>query len=510
RNNHIAIGAGSHKSLSATSGVAFERIYNDGTTKDKVICCIAASKNSNVVITVNKTDFPDGTVLKNTYDNTEATVSGGKVTFASGANGTILLEVVSGNEEESSETTPIPSSSETTPIPSSSETTPVPSSSVTTDPSSSETTPVPSSSETTPVPSSSETIPAGTLILGDVNLDDEISIKDATEIQKHIALLSSISAKGLQCADVNGDGYVNVKDGTAIQKYLAKIDTGYAIGCPLGTPSSDPTKATTAPASSETSESSTAATQGTTIPETTVTQPSSSSSDKFTYKDGYVYLYNAASWQDVYVHYWSDASGSSWPGDEMTLVTTINGVGVYEAPVGSENTGLVFNNNGNGLQTANLEYTTGMAYDNKAKNWIDISNLGEGNTNPSSETTDTGDTKKITLVDATPEVWLGHDSAVLVLEDVSTGATYEMTSSGSNSWYAVVPTSVTNIKFNRNDPNTGKTWNSWNAGQCGDNDTYTATSSGVGSWSKGVASSAAANPFVLISPFAFLVNLVLG
>ncbi len=92
RNNHIAVGAGSHKNLTATSGVAFAREYNKNGVNDTVAAVIAANANTNVTITLGSV-FADGTVLKNTYNDTTATVSGGKVTFNSGANGTILLEV---------------------------------------------------------------------------------------------------------------------------------------------------------------------------------------------------------------------------------------------------------------------------------------------------------------------------------------------------------------------------------------------------------------------------------
>jgi alpha-amylase len=92
RNNHIAVGAGSHTSLTSTSGVAFERIYDKNNQKDKVMCVIAANSNTNVTITVDSTYFKDGETLTNAYTGDTATISGGKVTFNSGANGTILCE----------------------------------------------------------------------------------------------------------------------------------------------------------------------------------------------------------------------------------------------------------------------------------------------------------------------------------------------------------------------------------------------------------------------------------
>ena len=67
-------------------------------------------------------------------------------------------------------------------------------------------------------------------ILGDANCDDEVNIKDATAIQKHIAMLEVLSDTGYILADVDEDTDVNIKDATAIQKFIAGIDTGYKIG----------------------------------------------------------------------------------------------------------------------------------------------------------------------------------------------------------------------------------------------------------------------------------------
>ncbi len=92
RKNHIAVGAGSHKAITATSGAAFVREYNKNGVSDTVFAVIGANKNTNVTLTVGSY-VSDGTVLKNTYNDATATVSGGKVTFNSGANGTILVEL---------------------------------------------------------------------------------------------------------------------------------------------------------------------------------------------------------------------------------------------------------------------------------------------------------------------------------------------------------------------------------------------------------------------------------
>lgn len=64
-------------------------------------------------------------------------------------------------------------------------------------------------------------------IIGDVNGDETVSIKDVTLIQKHIAKLSTGIEIVLGITDCTKDGSVNIKDATVIQKYLAKFDVEY-------------------------------------------------------------------------------------------------------------------------------------------------------------------------------------------------------------------------------------------------------------------------------------------
>ena len=55
-------------------------------------------------------------------------------------------------------------------------------------------------------------------IIGDVNLDGEVTIQDATLLQKYLAGLATLSEEQLALADVNGDEYISISDITAIQK----------------------------------------------------------------------------------------------------------------------------------------------------------------------------------------------------------------------------------------------------------------------------------------------------
>ncbi len=60
-------------------------------------------------------------------------------------------------------------------------------------------------------------------ILGDVNGDLSVNIKDATYIQKYCASLAEIDEADMYLSDTTLDGNVNVRDATQIQKYIASI-----------------------------------------------------------------------------------------------------------------------------------------------------------------------------------------------------------------------------------------------------------------------------------------------
>lgn len=95
RNKHVSIGAGSNVKLSATSGVAFARTYDKNGVTDQAAAVIGCNKNSSVTVDVS-TLWEDGSYVINTYDNSSSVVTDGKVTFNSGANGTILMENADG------------------------------------------------------------------------------------------------------------------------------------------------------------------------------------------------------------------------------------------------------------------------------------------------------------------------------------------------------------------------------------------------------------------------------
>ena len=58
---------------------------------------------------------------------------------------------------------------------------------------------------------------------GDSDLDGEVSINDATIIQRALAQLETLSYEQKITVDANGDGVTSVMDATLIQKYIAKL-----------------------------------------------------------------------------------------------------------------------------------------------------------------------------------------------------------------------------------------------------------------------------------------------
>ena len=61
------------------------------------------------------------------------------------------------------------------------------------------------------------------MILGDVDGDKRISIMDATEIQRHIAQLTTIPEDRLPCADTDRDTRISIMDATQIQRFIAQL-----------------------------------------------------------------------------------------------------------------------------------------------------------------------------------------------------------------------------------------------------------------------------------------------
>ena len=82
-------------------------------------------------------------------------------------------------------------------------------------------------------------------LLGDADGDGEVTILDATSIQRSLAGLSVSDKYSAQAADVDGDTEESILDATHIQRWLASLDTPYHIGEPLGGPTQPPTETPT-------------------------------------------------------------------------------------------------------------------------------------------------------------------------------------------------------------------------------------------------------------------------
>lgn len=80
--------------------------------------------------------------------------------------------------------------------------------------------PVPSTQPTTAQPA---TEPSGNAVYGDINGDGDITVVDATLVQKHVVQLETLSADKQILADVNDDNTISVVDATLIQKYIVQL-----------------------------------------------------------------------------------------------------------------------------------------------------------------------------------------------------------------------------------------------------------------------------------------------
>lgn len=75
---------------------------------------------------------------------------------------------------------------------------------------------------------------AGKLV-GDADTDGDVTILDATCIQRTLANLP-VTAYDEESADADGDGDITILDATAIQRWLASLKPPYPIGQEIGAP----------------------------------------------------------------------------------------------------------------------------------------------------------------------------------------------------------------------------------------------------------------------------------
>ena len=71
-----------------------------------------------------------------------------------------------------------------------------------------------------------------TVLFGDINLDNAVSIIDSTELQKYLAnmiSLDKLTEIDENLLDINNDGAVNIEDATELQKHLADLQADEKI-----------------------------------------------------------------------------------------------------------------------------------------------------------------------------------------------------------------------------------------------------------------------------------------
>ena len=211
----------------------------------------------------------------------------------------------------------------------------------------------------TTAPTQPTTAPVGKVLIGDVNMDGNITIKDATLIQMHIAEMTTLTGNALVAANANKDSTVNVKDVTMMQRYLAHYtDSSCYVGTYTG--GTEPvTQPTTQP------QPTTKPTQPTTVPSGTVLylKPGQWNQDNARFA---IYCFNNSAGTNA----WVDMTGSG-----ETYSATLPS-GTWDAVIFCRMNGATTENNWNNKwnQTADLtDFANGKTYVitgwDKSGNW---------------------------------------------------------------------------------------------------------------------------------------------
>lgn len=170
------------------------------------------------------------------------------------------------------------------------------------------------------------------MIWGDADCDGELTVLDATAIQRDLAKLEQLSDKGLRAAKVNGEPELNIIDATLIQRKLAKLTDSFPVEkSPAATGEQDISAEVSAQLEScrqyasyvEYAELKRAARKGDTV-------SMNAALDNFIklkkrVKPTTVYFSDNRGIGHVYAYVWNAASGKylePWPGQKATYVRT--------------------------------------------------------------------------------------------------------------------------------------------------------------------------------------------
>ena len=183
---------------------------------------------------------------------------------------------------------------------------------------------------------------AAAQLYGDVDGDNDVTIRDTAFIQRFLAGAIELDDAAQTRGDVDADDDVTIRDASMIQRYLSGVIDSFPSGKEL------PTQAPTiAPTDAPTQ----APTQAPTEPEDVITKVKNNIP---------IYFTNNKKWSKVYAYLFNSETGASqkaWPGTQMTNYTTNSlGENVYSMTVDVTKYDRVIFNNGS-VQTTNMPVT---------------------------------------------------------------------------------------------------------------------------------------------------------
>ncbi len=194
------------------------------------------------------------------------------------------------------------------------------------------------------------------ILIGDVDLSGNITVDDATVLQKYLVEMISLSDDALLAAEIDGASGIDIRDVTAILCYLVDL-FDLSGNCGQYVYGTQPTTAAPTTIAPTTVAPTTVA--PTTVAPTTVALTTASSTYTMTFTNNY-------SWSNVYCYYWNDddTTLTSWPGVKMSYSTTNDyGQYVYTLTIPSTATHVIFNNGNNGgQQTVDIDITGSARY----------------------------------------------------------------------------------------------------------------------------------------------------